>query len=217
MDGRAFIFLNGLYPKGDDQLVRRLIRKTRPRPVLIAVDGGIAFLQKNKLKPDYWISDLDSTPRIKRGFLRGVELMLFPADKDKTDAELAVDFCADEGLFDLTVFGWEARKGETDHLLGTLMLCRNLKGKKRRLNLRFLDNRQEVYALHDNTRILKGYKGKRLSVIPLSSRIVLTLQGAHYSAREMVVYEGETISMRNRITAQRAKVSIKGKGLIVIS
>jgi thiamine pyrophosphokinase len=217
MEGRAFIFLNGFYPKSDNSMIRDMIRKARPAPVLIAVDGGIAFMQKNGLKPDFWISDLDSAPRLKKGFLEKAEVLLYPADKDKTDAELALDVCAKEGLSDVTVFGWEAREGETDHLLGSLFLCRNLKGKRRLLNLRFIDSRQEIIPLRDETRIFRGYKGKRLSLIPLSTRIVLTLGGTRYPACELVVRAGETVSLRNRITAQRATVAIQGSGLAVIT
>jgi thiamine pyrophosphokinase len=217
MEGRAFIFLNGFYPRGDQRLVRRLIRKLKRRPVMIAVDGGIAFLQKASIRPDCWISDLDSAPRLKRGFLRDIEVFLYPADKDKTDGELAIELCARRDLSDITIFGWDARKGETDHLLGSLFLCRNLKGKKRGLRLRFLDSRQEILPLKNEKRIIRDCKGKRLSVIPLSSNIILGLAGTRYPARNLAVSEGETISLRNLITANRAAISIQGTGLAIIS
>jgi len=217
MEGKAFIFLNGFYPKGDNLLVRKLIRRTRPRPALIAVDGGIAFLQKNSVKPDFWISDLDSAPRIKQGFLKNIEVYLYPADKKKTDAELAVDLCAREGYSDITIFGWEARQGETDHLLGNLMLCRDLKGPRRGLQLRFLDSRQEIIPLHDQQTTLTGYKGRRLSIIPLSRKILLSLSGTQYPARGLTVSEGKTVALRNRVTAQKAKIEIAGAGLAIIT
>lgn len=217
MDGRAFVFLNGYYPRGDDRLVRGLVRRTRPRPLLVAVDGGIAFLQRIKIKPDVWISDLDSAPRIKKGFLGDVEVLLFPADKEKTDAELAIDLCTREAARDITVFGWDVRNSETDHVLGTLLLCRNLKGRKRHLSLRFLDSRQEIIAIADGRRTLRGYKGRRLSVIPMSSSIRLTLTGTAYPARELKIREGETIALRNRITAERMTVSVTGVGLAIIA
>jgi thiamine pyrophosphokinase len=216
MDG-AFVFLNGLYPKGDNQLARRLIRNRKSRPVLIAVDGGIGFLQKNRLKPDYWISDLDSAPRLRKGFLKGVELLLYPADKTKTDAELALDLCAKKGFNDITVFGWEARKGETDHLLGSLLLGRNLKGRRSRLRLKYLDSRQEILVLKDENRTLSGYKGRRLSILPLSRAIVLSLTGTQYPARRLVIHQGETVALRNQITAARIRITIEGIGLAVIT
>jgi thiamine pyrophosphokinase len=217
MEGTAFIFLNGFYPRGDDLFFRRLIRQTRPRPTLIAVDGGIAFLQKNTVKPDIWISDLDSAPRIRKGFLKNVEVILYPADKEKTDAELAIDLCAKQGLVNITVFGWESRQGETDHLLGSLFLCRNFKGNKRLLRIKYINSRQEIIALKNETRTIRKYKGRRLSVIPISSKIVLTLTGTKYRAHKLTIREGETVSLRNRITADRATINIKGSGLAIIA
>jgi len=216
MDGKALVFLNGLYIKGDNLLARRVVRGSRSRPVVIAVDGGIGFLQKNGIRPDYWISDLDSPPRIKRGFLKDIETYLFPADKEKTDAELAIDLCAREGLTDISVFGWEARKGETDHLLGSLFLVRNLKGARRKLKLKFINSRQEIYGIVNDRQVLKGYKGRRLSIIPMTSRISLTLEGTLYPAKRRRIEAGETIALRNYITAKRAVVGIEGQGLAII-
>jgi thiamine pyrophosphokinase len=216
MDGKTFIFLNGHYPRGDRQFIRNLIRRTRPRPRIIAVDGGIAFLQQNTIKPNFWISDMDSAPRIGKDFLDGVEFLLYPPDKGKTDAELALDLCARENLCDITIFGWETRGGEIDHLLGNLFLCRNLMGRKRAIRLRYLNNRREIIALRNETRVLRGYKDRLLSIIPLSSKIILTLKGTRFPADELLVRAGATVSMRNQITANRLFISITGAGLAII-
>jgi len=217
MGGSAFVFLNGFYPKDDGRLIRGLIRRTRPRPLLVAVDGGLAILQKLEIRPDHWISDLDSTPRIKKGYLKRIEVHLFPPDKKKTDAELSVELCAGQGITDVTLFGWNVRGAETDHLLGTLFLARNLKKKKRDLNLRFLSSRQEIRALRDNSTIFRGCKGRRLSVIPLSERIEMTLSGTKYRAQRLIVRAGETVALRNEISARQAKVSVVGTALVLVA
>jgi len=215
MGGKAYIFLNGHYPKEDQQLIRGLVRTSRPRPLLMAVDGGLAMLLKLSIKPDYWISDLDSAPKVKRGYLTGIEVYLYPPDKEKTDAELAVDLCARLGVRDITFFGWDVRQAETDHLLGTLFLSRNLKGRKGGLSLRYLSTRQEIAAVKDATLIYRGYKGRRLSIIPMSARISLTLAGTEFPARKLTIREGETTAMRNQITSRRASVTVKGMALAI--
>ncbi len=215
MGGSAFIFLNGRYQKDDQKLIRGLIRRSRHRPLLIAVDGGLAMLQRLSIKPDHWISDLDSTPRIKKGYLKKIEVHLFPSEKEKTDAELAVDLCARERITNVTIFGWNVRGSETDHLLGTLLLARNLKREKSGLHLRFLSSRQEIRALTDETTVYRDRKGHRLSVIPLSSTIALTLSGTKFNARRTIIHEGETIALRNLITAQRAKIGVEGTALVL--
>jgi len=213
MAGAAFVFLNGLYAKEDYRLIRGLVRTTRPRPLLIAVDGGLAVLQKLSIRPDHWISDLDSTPRIKRGFLKKVEVHLFSADKDKTDAELALDLCAAEAVGDVTVFGWNVRGAGIDHLLGTLMLSRNLTRARHSLRLRFLTGRQEIRAIKDGSTTYHSHKGHRLSIVPLSARIALTTTGTKYPARALTVRAGQTVALRNEITAGRARVTVAGLAL----
>ncbi len=213
MAGTAFIFLNGLYVKEDYRLIRGLVRCTHPRPLLIAVDGGLAALQKLAVRPDHWISDLDSTPRIKRGFLKNIEVHLFSADKEKTDAELSLDLCAAKGIADITIFGWNVRGAETDHLLGTLMLSRNLTRAKRGLHLRFLTSRQEIRTIKNGSIIYNSHKGHRLSIVPLSSRISLTTSGTKYPARGLIIRAGQTVALRNEITAQRAKITVAGLAL----
>ncbi len=215
MGGSAFVFLNGFYPQDDSKLIRGLIRRTRPRPLLIAVDGGLAMLQRLNIKPDHWISDLDSTPRIRKGFLKKIEVHLFPRDKEKTDAELSVELCAQLGIRDVTLFGWNVRGPETDHLLGTLFLSRNLKQKRRGLKLRFLSSRQEIRALNDAPTAYRGYVGHRLSVIPLSASITLTLTGTLYRANQLTIRAGETIALRNEITGKYANVRVEGTALVL--
>jgi thiamine pyrophosphokinase len=215
MASAAFIFLNGLYVKEDFRLIRGLVRRTRPRPLLIAVDGGLSALQKLAIKPDHWISDLDSTPRIKRGFLKKIDVHLFSAEKAKTDAELALDLCAAKKATDVTVFGWNVRGTETDHLLGTLMLSRNLTRAKRGMRLCFLSSRQEIRVVKNGSVTYHSCKGYRLSVVPLSSRIALTTSGTKYPARSLIIRAGQTVALRNEITALRAKVSVAGLALSV--
>ncbi len=213
MAGAAFIFLNGSYAKDDYRLIRGLVRRTRPRPLLIAVDGGLAALQKLAVRPDDWISDLDSTPRIKRGFLKDIEVHLFSADKEKTDAELAIDLCATRGIAEITVFGWNVRGAGTDHLLGTLMLSRNLTRAKRGLKLRFLTAHQEIRTIKNGGTTYSSHKGHRLSIVPLSSRISLTTTGTKYRARGLVIRAGQTVALRNEIVSQRARVTVAGLAL----
>ena len=74
MAGTAFVFLNGYYHRGDRLLVNRQLRRRRPRPLVIAVDGGLSFVQRCGLPPDFWLTDLDSAPTIRKGFLSQAQL-----------------------------------------------------------------------------------------------------------------------------------------------
>ncbi|MFH1701779.1 MAG: thiamine diphosphokinase [Candidatus Zixiibacteriota bacterium] len=212
----AYIFLNGHYHKNDSALARKILRNNRGRRKIIAVDGGIAFLQKMNIKPDIWLSDLDSAPRIKKGFLKNVEIEIYPAEKSKTDSELALDCCLKNKIASITIFGWYDRIYETDHLLGNLLLAMSGKFIKSAMSIKFIDSRQQVYALYDDTTVISGYKNWGLSIIPISSRVILTVIGVKYGAKNKLLRLGQTMSLRNEITSNRASVSIKGKALVII-
>lgn len=216
MAGTAFLFLNGGYQPDDRMLVTRMMRDTHPRPLVIAVDGGLSFLQRCDLRPDVWLTDLDSAPRIKKGFINQTEMLLFPPRKDKTDAELALDFCVRKKMASVTIFGWYDRTNETDHLLGNMLLCRGQAFADGRLRMRFLDSRQEIIPLRNETLTIQGCRGRRLSIVPLSAKVRLTARGLDYPARDLTVHAGQTISLRNRIVADRAVIIVAGMALAII-
>lgn len=217
MPKTAFLFLNGTYQRGDKALVRRLIKSSRPKPLLIAVDGGLKFIHKCQLPPDIWLTDMDSAPKLNRSFMRCTEILEYPPDKNKTDTELALDYCISRKISELTIFGWYDSNCETDHLIGNLFLVNLLKGNKRHVKMTFLDSRQQVFPLFDSRRILNHMKGCRLSVIPIDRSITLTTRGTKYRVNRLVIKSGQTISLRNRITAQRASVTVSGKALVIIA
>jgi len=215
MAGKAFLFLNGFYHPTTIDLVRTHLKKHAPRPVIVGVDGGLAFLNEHGLKADIWITDFDSAPRQHNGFSPNAEVYVFPAHKDQTDSELAVDICLKKGLPDLTVFGWRDNGAELDHMLGNLMLIRKYTKRTQPPRIHFVEQDMEVFTVRNNSLRLNGYKDHGLSVLPVSNRIRVTLTGTAYRANDLSVREGETISLRNRITAQRAVVIVQGTALVI--
>ncbi len=212
----AFLFLNGCYFKDDRQLVRQRLKIKKPSPLIIAVDGGLKFLQQINLKPDHWLSDLDSAPKIKRGFISETEIQIYSSDKDKTDSELALEFCISRKIKDLTIFGWYDGIGETDHMLGNLMLCRHPAVQRSGAFLHFLDSHQEAVLLRDDSMILRDYSDRRVSVVPLDRKIILNETGMRFRAKALEIQAGQTVGLRNMVTAKRATIAVSGRALVVI-
>ncbi len=214
----AFLFLNGRYQTNDTQAVNDLSGTARIKPNIIAVDGGVSFLQKINLTPDHYIGDGDSFPALKltNEFFRNTVIHSYEPAKDKTDTELALDFCLKNGLTKISIFGWMAAEDESDHFLGNLMLPFCARFIKRKMNIQFLGSEKQVYPLSNDRQIIKGQKGRSISVIPIDRTIVLSLTGTKYKATNLILKRGGTHGLRNIVTARVAKAEISGSGLLMI-
>ena len=83
---------------------------------IIAVDAGFAFLEELGVKPDIAVGDFDSlgyVPKCKR-------VSRYPAKKDKSDMELAMEKAVDWKHDDLVIYG--ALGGRLDHTVANLQL-----------------------------------------------------------------------------------------------
>ncbi|MDO4776952.1 MAG: thiamine diphosphokinase [Cardiobacteriaceae bacterium] len=81
---------------------------------VIAVDGGIRHAARLGVVPDLWLGDFDSSDAALIAQYADVPRRTFPADKDQTDFELALDWVAqtyDEGTLHVIGSGGD----EADH------------------------------------------------------------------------------------------------------
>ena len=176
----------------------------------------MAFVQKEKIRPDIWLSDLDSAPPIRKGFLKDTQIYIFPSEKDYTDMELALVICRHRQIKAATVFGWYDRTEETDHLLGNLLLGSKFAVGRGKIDLEFVAARQRVIPLRNGRLTIAESRGRRLSVVPLSPRVIVTLSGTKYPASGLKIGAGDTITLRNEIVKNKAVVTVLGSVLVII-
>ncbi len=88
--------------------------------LVIAVDGGGAVCQDAGVVPGVVLGDFDSlAAEVVAEFSReGVEVVRFPADKDATDLELAIEYARAAGASTIVVTA--ATSGRLDHTLGVM-------------------------------------------------------------------------------------------------
>ena len=84
---RIVIFVNGLF---DPSTARALL----PNDIILCADGGANHALALGLTPSAVLGDFDSlTPETIRLLeSKGVTLLRFPRDKDKTDLELTLEY-----------------------------------------------------------------------------------------------------------------------------
>ena len=116
----AFTLLLG----GDLVRTPRLDAQTAGTRV-IAADAGIRHAAPLGLAPELWVGDFDSVPAELRDAFPEVERRVFPADKDQTDGEIAIDAALALGATSLVLAGAFGGK-RADHAFLHLALALRL-------------------------------------------------------------------------------------------
>lgn len=84
---------------------------------IVAVDGGLKYLEELACIPGLLLGDFDSLGYVPEG--DNVEV--HPRHKDKSDLELAFDFAFESGFDTVRVYG--ALGGRLDHTVSNMQMC----------------------------------------------------------------------------------------------
>ncbi len=215
-DGKYILFLYHRYSARDNAFYLRMLRgKTT-----IAVDGGVRFFRKNKLTPDILIGDFDSSPRLPKTYLERIEVITHPARKDKTDCQLALELALVRGAREIDICG-AVSVTELDHTLGNILLLElaHRIGKKhgRDSIVRLVSPHWTARLVVDNTVTFQGSPGDILSLVPLSAGCRVDYTGLDFPAPETTLPVGGSLTLRNRFVSRRARVTIRGRLLVIVS
>jgi thiamine pyrophosphokinase len=219
---RAIVLADG---DGPDRaaLDERWPEWSRDVGLVVAADGGARLGAPLELRIDRWVGDGDSlsSAEIEQLRVAGVPVELVSADKDESDAELAVVAAIRAGATDLTILG--ALGGpRLDHALANVALLAHpaLAGRPARL----LDGttrvslvtgpgegaRSEAVAFH-------GPIGDVVSLLPLSTTVggIITT-GLRYPLRDEALTLGPARGLSNVRAGATATVSVRDGRLLVI-
>ena len=111
----------------------------RPGDFLIAADGGYAYAVEAGWTPDLLLGDFDSLGYVPEG----VEVLVFPPEKDASDMELALGEAMVRGADAVEVYG--ALGGRLDHTLANLQLLASF--AERGLTVTAVGERESVVFL----------------------------------------------------------------------
>jgi len=210
------LFLHHRYQARDNAFHLDLLRgKTT-----VAVDGGIRFFRKNKIKPDILIGDFDSAPRLSEKYLESIEVITHPTRKDKTDCHLALELALARGAREIIICG-AASETELDHTLGNVMLLelvhRYNKKHDRSAIARLVSPNWTAQLVVNDTITVTGRPDDYLSLIPLSAGCRVDYSGLDYPAPSGRLTVGESLTLRNRFVSRAVRVIIQGHLLVIVS
>lgn len=204
----GLIIANGEYT--DHIALRRLVPRD---PYVVCADGGVGLAFALGLVPHVVIGDQDS---INEGLVEhlaqlGTAFVKFPAEKDATDMELALDHLAGMGFTDITMMG--ALGGRLDHEITNISLL--VKAVRFGQRARIVDERHEVFATAGEVHIY-GEPNDVVSLISLTpeTRGIYT-SGLKYALAGGTLSLGSSLGNSNVMLGSEAHVTV-GEGILLV-
>jgi thiamine pyrophosphokinase len=178
---------------GGDLTATRRLKSQIQKARIIAADGGMAHAETLGVTPELWVGDFDSTPDDLAERHKGVARHAFPAEKDKTDGEIAVDEAMRLGAREIIMVG--GLGGQADHALAHLGLI--LKLGRRRVAAFITSGDEEAYPILNGTHHFDVPRGSRFSVVPFTDLAGLDLDGVKWPLNNRSVPLGSSLTVSN--------------------
>jgi thiamine pyrophosphokinase len=187
---------------------------SRISDLIICADGGARYLYQAGIRPDILVGDFDSIePEIKEAYQQsGIEIIKFPAKKDYTDMELALNLAIEKGATRIYITG--ATGSRLDHTISNIQLLHKLadKGVKGVI----INRNNYIYLLTDCIRIPRK-EGYYLSLVPATPKVEgITTKGLAYPLNDGTMVMGTGLGISNEFVSEWAEVSVKKGRLYVI-
>ncbi len=184
--------------------------------LIIAVDGGANHCHSLDIQPRILLGDLDSvSPVLVEQYAEaGVEIIRFPADKDKSDLELALDLAAAKGANPVTVFA--ALGLRWDMTLANLLLL--AAPCYREMDIQLQDAASRIFLIRTGKETALSVRpGSTVSFLPLDSAVQgVTLQGFKYSLCRESISFASTRGVSNILPSGKGTVAVQAGILLCI-
>ena len=204
---KAVIFAGGQIKNYD-----KLKKYIEGSDLVISADSGIEHAFNMGIMPDLLVGDMDSINHdtLEKANKLGIARHNFPAEKDSTDTELALDIALAKGASEAILLGGLGDR--PDHGLANIFLMVNF--FNRGLKLKLVGENWEMFLI-DKMAEVTGKKGDILSLIPLSPEVAgVNTEGLYYTLKGETLYMGPTLGISNVFLGNTARVKIK-QGLLL--
>lgn len=211
---RAILFVNGNL--SDIKQAKKIIIN---KDCLIAADGGVKHILKLGLIPDVIIGDFDSTPKnisINIGWKRRsapIKIIKYPVKKDKTDFELAIDYCLKKKFKEIVTFGILGDR--IDHLMANILLLTKIQTENKSIKIKIIEGDQEIFILNKKI-VINGRIGDEISIIPIKKLEGTITDGLEYKLNNEAITFGSTRGISNVLIKNYATITVKDGTALVI-
>ncbi|MGM0369103.1 MAG: thiamine diphosphokinase [Bacillota bacterium] len=207
---RAIVFLNGEL-KGDDEFYHNFLSTTDE---IFCADGGAKYAYQLNLIPNLILGDLDSISDKIIQFYQDydVEIRKFPVKKDKSDAELLLEFLLTKDYGQIILLA--ALGGRFDHALSNLYLLEGVFNEETEVKIITPNNQIEIIK---DKKIISKQCGAMISLLSLSEKVSgVNLSGFKYELENGSLQRGNTLGLSNIIKDESAIIEIETGTLLLL-
>jgi thiamine pyrophosphokinase len=183
------------------------------------VDGALRLFSRLSRRPHLIIGDFDSASDELLAEFAECEKVIYERIKDQTDGELALRLVLERRSFDIDIYGGIDTDFESDQMLANIFNLtiageyRDDYGRPARLRL--VDHCQHIYLLESAELTLTGRAGNKLSILPLSDEIQLSVCGVRWQLDKATVKFGSSWPLRNDFIRDTATVTVSGRAVVI--
>lgn len=196
---------------GDLTVTPRLLAQIADSRV-IAADSGMRHARELALVPELWVGDFDSTTVLLERAYPDIPRERFPAEKDKTDGELAVAAALAKGATSLVLAG--AFGGiRSDHALLHLALALRL--AEQGVDVLLTSGTQEGTPLRPGRMEYDFADATLFSIVGFSDLSGLSVSGARWPLQQVEVPLGSSWTVSNAVEGRLAVELGAGRALLI--
>lgn len=183
-----------------------------PVDFVIGVDSGGETALELGLELDLLIGDLDSAGD-PQGLMRAAgEVRIFEPEKDDTDTGLALAAALEMRPENIFILGGTGER--MDHTFTTVMSLEQTLGSG--VHCEIVDGKNRIYMRNGDFVIRRDEQyGEYVSFVPVSDKVVLSLEGMRYDGVRICVERGATLCQSNEIVEEEARIKVH-EGVILV-
>jgi thiamine pyrophosphokinase len=189
---------------------------TQNSDMIIAADGGARHCLAAAIFPRVVVGDFDSLTPAELDELKGLgaRLIRYPARKDFTDLELALEFACEQGADQITILGGLGQRW--DQTLANILLLAGPFAQSARVS--YIDGNQEIMLIRHSQKLeITGQPGDTVSLIPIQGNAEgITTRGLEYPLEEDTLEFGAARGVSNILIGEKGTVHLKQGFLICI-
>ncbi len=181
---------------------------------VIAVDGGIGHLEGFSVRPVIHIGDMDSSAPDSK--VPVTDTVIFPADKDRSDFFLALDFVNKKNVNDVLIFA--ASGGRSDHFISNYETAVDF--ASRGMKITFSGEEEDIFFLPCIAP--EGYEfkfpaGSTVSVFAGTDECLgVTLEGFKYGLKNEVLSKNIPLGLSNLAAGESQRINFENGVIVVI-